>query len=130
MSGKHPRPPELVKGTLMKYALLVYTDDASDPADRPMEPAIATALEQPDVTGWVRLRSAGSATTLSVERGRTLLTDGPFVASKEFLGGIILVDAADLDAALVVAGELQATRADEGGAIEVRPILQERLAGA
>jgi hypothetical protein len=117
----------------MKYALLAYTDDPQtdtpDQTDRPMNAAIATALDQPGVTGWLRLRSPGSATSLSVAQGKTLLTDGPFVGSKEFLGGIILVEAADLDAALAIAGELQELRNDDGR-IEVRPILQEHTAGA
>jgi hypothetical protein len=51
-----------------------------------------------------------------------LLTDGPFVDSKEFLGGIILVEAEDLDGALAVAAELQALDVTAG--IEVRPVLE------
>ena len=54
----------------MKYALLIYTDNAPESGRSPDGAGIAAALEQPDVTGWVRLRGAGSATTLSVERGR------------------------------------------------------------
>jgi len=117
----------------MKYALLVYVDDdrgdAPDP-DRPIHPAIATALRQPGVTGWARLHGPGSATSVSVDDGRTLLTDGPFVTSKEVVGGIILVEAANLDGALTIAADLQAARGDAGGGIEVRPVLEERIAGA
>ena len=80
------------------------------------------------MTGWLRLQNVESATTLRHERGRTLLTDGPFVDSKDFLGGLILVEAENLDGALAVAGELQELR--RSGAIEVRPVLEEELVGA
>ena len=52
----------------------------------------------------------------------TLLTDGPFVEAKEHLGGYILVDADDLDAALEIAARIPAARM--GGAIEVRPLVE------
>ncbi|MBV8940760.1 MAG: hypothetical protein JO240_03405, partial [Solirubrobacterales bacterium] len=60
--------------------------------------------------------------------GRTLLSDGPFVDSKDFLGGFIVVEAENLDGALAVAGELQELRA--AGAIEIRPVREEPLVGA
>jgi hypothetical protein len=63
------------------------------------------------------------------ERGRTLLTDGPFVDSKDFLGGLVIVEADDLDGALAVADELQELRGGTG-AIEVRPVNEEPLLGA
>ncbi len=75
----------------------------------------------PNVSGWVRLHLVESATTVRHEDGRTLLTDGPFVDSKEYLAGLIVVEAANLDEALTAAGEFQAAR--PSGAIEVRPIL-------
>lgn len=83
---------------------------------------------RPNVTGWVRLHHAGSATTVRCQEGMTLLTDGPFIDSKEFLAGVVLVEAADLDEALATAGELQELR--PAGAIEVRPIRGEHFDGA
>src|SRR3954453_530735 len=56
-----------------------------------MHPAVAAVLERPDVSGWVRLHPAESATTVRLESRKALLTDGPFVDSKEFLAGLILV---------------------------------------
>ena len=64
----------------------------------------------------------------SAALGRTLLTDGPFVDSKDFLGGFIIVEAENLDGALAVAGELQELQG--AGAIEVRPVREEPLIGA
>lgn len=55
---------------------------------------------------------------MRVQDGRTLTTDGPFVAVKEALGGYLLFEADDLDAAVELAGRIPAARM--GGAIEVR----------
>ena len=116
----------------MRYALLVYNDPEVD--QRPEEQrrritaAITEVLERPNVSGWVRLQNVESATTVRFERGRTLLTDGPFVDSKDYLGGFIVVEAENLDGALAVAGELQELRA--AGAIEIRPVREEDLVGA
>ena len=114
----------------MKYALLAYTkgDTPAAPGPREMHPAIAAVLEHPDVTGWVRLQPAESATTLGLQARKTLLIDGPFVDSKEFLGGVILVEADDLDGALAIAMQLQ--ELDVTAAIEVRPVLDQELGGA
>lgn len=115
----------------MKYALLAYSRGQEGPEGggaRPMPPAIASVLERPEVTGYVRLEPAESATSVGLEGRRTLLTDGPFVDSKEFLGGVILVEAEDLDGALAVAEELQAL--DVTAAIEVRPVFEQELGGA
>ena len=114
----------------MRYALLAYSD--IDVRDRTSEEerarinaGIAEVLKRPNVTGWLRLQDVESATTVRHGQGRTLLTDGPFVDSKDFLGGFIVVEAENLDGALAVAGELQELRAS--GAIEVRPVRDEEL---
>jgi hypothetical protein len=54
-----------------------------------------------------------------VEDGKTLITDGPFVETKEALGGYLIYEADDLDAAIELASRIPAARL--GGAIEVRP---------
>ena len=61
-----------------------------------------------------------TATTVRVENGKTLTTDGPFVAVKEALGGYLFFEANDLDAAIELAARIPAARM--GGAIEVRPL--------
>jgi hypothetical protein len=63
-----------------------------------------------------------TATTVRVQDGRTLTTDGPFVELKEAIGGYLLFEADDLDAAIALASKIPA--ASLGGAIEVRPIAQ------
>jgi hypothetical protein len=110
----------------MQYALLAYGGQRADPG--PMDDAIADVLARPYVTGWARLHADGSATTVRHGDQRTLLTDGPFVDAKEFLAGIIMVEADNLDDALAIAQELQESRT--GGAIEVRPVLEAQFHGA
>jgi hypothetical protein len=103
-------------------------DRTPDAEQRRINAGVAEILERPNVTGWLRLQSVDSATTMRYEHRRTLLTDGPFVDSKDFLGGFIVVEAENFDGALAVAEELQELRA--GGAIEIRPVVEEPLVGA
>jgi len=114
----------------MQYALLVYSPpEDTDRAARPIPRALAARLDRPDVTGWARLHAEESSTTLRNDDGRMLLTDGPFIDSKEYLAGLILIEAGNLDEALATAGELlRQTR--PGTAIEVRPVLDGRFRGA
>jgi len=107
----------------VKYALLAYNPSAADQRDS-IPPEIGEALARPNVTSWMRLQPAESATTLSRREGTTLLTDGPFVDSKEYLAGLIVVEAANLDEALDFAAELEGL-ARSGSTIEVRPILED-----
>ena len=114
----------------MQYALLAYDPvGETDRAARPIPGTLADLLERPNVTGWARLHSEESATTLRNDDGRVLLTDGPFIDSKEYLAGLILIEAANLDGALAVAEEML-QQARPGTAIEVRPIVDGRLRGA
>jgi hypothetical protein len=68
------------------------------------------------------LDDPASATTIRVENGQTLVTDGPFAQTKEALGGWLLYEAEDLDAAIELASRIPTARM--GGAIEVRPVVQ------
>ncbi len=114
----------------MQYALLAYgSSDTPRGAASQIGDAIAEVLAWPAVTGWIRLYADESATTVRSSQGRTLLTDGPFIDSKEYLAGLILVEADDLDRALAVAQELQEARVG-GGAIEVRPVIESVFRGA
>jgi hypothetical protein len=117
----------------LRYALLAYSNiearerrTAED--QRRIDAEIAEVLARPNVTGWLRLQNVESATTVRQDLGRTLLTDGPFVDSKDFLGGFIVVEAENLDGALAVVGELQELQG--AGAIEVRPVREGPLVDA
>jgi hypothetical protein len=124
------KPESTKEGELLRYALLAYSntdirEQRSDEQQQRMNAGIAEVLARPNVTGWLRLQDVESATTVRHERGKTLLTDGPFVDSKDFLGGFVIVEAEDLDGALAVAGEL--SELSSAGAIEVRPVREEPL---
>jgi hypothetical protein len=113
----------------MKYALLIYASESSDQWDAmPEAEREAISAEyyaiagEPGAIGGEQLQPSDTATTVRVENGQTLTTDGPFMATKEVLGGFYLFDAPDLDAALDVAARIPAARL--GGSVEVRPIVE------
>jgi hypothetical protein len=78
--------------------------------------------ERPGVTDYNKLRPADTATTVRVQDGRTLTTDGPFIEAKEALGGYYIYEGDDLDAAIELAARIPAARM--GGAVEVRPVVE------
>src|SRR5947207_5085506 len=78
--------------------------------------------QTPGVTPGLGLDTPETATTVRVQDGKTLTTDGPFVAVKEALGGYFVYEADDLDAAIELAARVPAARL--GGAVEVRPIVE------
>jgi hypothetical protein len=118
----------------MKYLLLIHQGDTPTPRD-PEAWARLSEEEQnavyadyqainqtPGVTPGLQLGEPETATTVRVENGETLTTDGPFVAVKEALGGYLVFEADDLDAAIELAARIPAARL--GGSIEVRPIVE------
>lgn len=118
----------------MRYALLIYNnsdalDQRSEGEEHQINAGVEEVLERPEVTGWLRLQTPQSASTLSHDLGRTLLTDGPFVDSKDFLGGFIVVEADNFDGAFAIANELQEIRGTMGP-IEIRPVNEATPAGA
>ena len=111
----------------MKYMVLIYENPGhweSLPEDEQnaMFGEYMALADDPAVQGGDQLQPATTATTVRVQDGRTLTTDGPFVETKEELGGYYLVEAGDLDAALEIASRIPAART--GGAVEVRPIVE------
>jgi len=118
----------------MKYTLLIYhgTSATPDEADAwaalPPEEQEAVARDYqalnqtPGVTPGSPMADPQTATTVRVQDGRTLTTDGPFAELKEAIGGYLFFEADDLDAAIALAATIPA--ASMGGAIEVRPIVE------
>jgi hypothetical protein len=113
----------------MKYMLLINLgpkarDFKSFPEEE--QKAIAAGWQAinrtPGVTPGTQLQPPETATTVRVQDGRTLTTDGPFVETKEALDGYCMFEAEDLDAAIELASRIPA--ASMGGAIEVRPIAE------
>lgn len=107
----------------MRYLLMLCGDEAAG----------REAEEMPGCDDWTAemarrgvlvsahgLHPASDATTVRVRADEVLLTDGPFAETKEQVGGLVLVDCADLDEALEVAGKHPWAKI---GTIEVRPML-------
>jgi hypothetical protein len=67
------------------------------------------------------LQPVATATSVRVENGGVLTSDGPFAETREQLGGFYLVEAKDLDEAIALAARIPAARM--GGTVEVRPIM-------
>ena len=115
----------------MKYMLLIHQGSTPLPGSDAWESlsddekgavfgAYKAINENPGVTPGLGLQPPETATTVRVQDGKTLTTDGPFVELKEAVGGYLLFEADDLDAAIELASQIPAARM--GGAIEVRPI--------
>jgi hypothetical protein len=119
----------------MKYMLLIHQGDTPNPRSSPEDWARLSEEEQqavyaaykainatPGVTPGLGLAPPESATTVRVQDGKALITDGPFVEIKESVGGYLHYEADDLDAAIALAARIPA--AAMGGAVEVRPIVE------
>jgi hypothetical protein len=116
----------------MKYMLLIQQGDTplpgtpewerlSEHEQRQVYADYQAVNQTPGVTpSEVWMESPETATTVRVQAGETLVTDGPFVAVKEALGGYLFYEADDLDAVIELASRIPAARL--GGAIEIRPL--------
>lgn len=107
----------------MKYVLLMCDDESTTPsmeelAADPAMQAWEANIGQYELAG-VRLRPAIDATTVRVRTGETLVADGPFAETKDVVGGVVIVECADLDEAITIAaGHPWAHR----GCVEIRPV--------
>ncbi len=117
----------------MKYMLMIHQgntptprtetwNDLSAEQQQAVYSAYKAINETPGVTPGQALGDPETATTVRVQDGQTLTTDGPFAEIKEAIGGYLLFEADDLDAAIELAARIPA--ASMGGAIEVRPIVE------
>jgi hypothetical protein len=113
----------------MNYLLQIYSGDSTsawEQLPQGEQEAIMgeymAIMQTPGVTGGAQLQDASTATTVRVQDGRTLTTDGPFPETKEALGGYYLLEADDLDQAIELAARVPAARL--GGAVEVRPLVE------
>jgi hypothetical protein len=118
----------------MKYMLLIHQGDTPTPRDPEAWAKLSEdeqkavyadymAINQTDgVSPGLQLDEPETATTVRVEDGKTLTTDGPFAELKEAIGGFLFFEADDLDAAIELAARIPAARL--GGAVEVRPVVE------
>src|SRR5262249_60247725 len=102
------------KEKTMKYMLLIYTDEKSyAEGEREQCYAESTVLtqelhKQGKFLGASPLHPVAMATSVRVRQGKRQVTDGPFAETREQLGGLFLIDAANLDEAIDIAGRVPA----------------------
>lgn len=111
----------------MKYALLIYTAPGSfeglpEDEQRSISAEYYAIRDVPGVYAGDQLHPVEAATTIRVNGGETLSTDGPFADTKEIFAGYYLMESDDIEAPLAVAARIPAARL--GGAVEVRPIVE------
>lgn len=114
----------------MRYLLLIYENEAahalfSEPelgAEFEAYNAFTAEVQQRGVfLSGEALQPTSTATTVRVQQGKTLTTDGPFAETKEHLGGYCLLNCRDLDEAIELAAKIPAA---PRGSIEIRPIME------
>jgi hypothetical protein len=112
---------------MANYLVLIYDDEAVwAQADEAASGSIMAghntfgAANAAAILGGNALQPTGSATSIRRDSaGELLITDGPFAETKEALGGYYLVEAADLDEAIAIAGQIPTL----SGGVEVRPVM-------
>lgn len=110
----------------MQYMLLIHSSPAefaerSDEERAAISGEYAAISADAGIVGGDQLQGVDTATTVRVQDGRTLTTDGPFAETKEALGGYYLLEADDLDTAITIAARIPAAR--YGGGVEIRPVV-------
>jgi hypothetical protein len=127
---KRPGLADNYEENAMKYMLLIYAD-AKKPTESEREQCYAESTKlthelhaRGQYLGAAPLHPVSMATSVRVRNGKRLVTDGPFAETHEQLGGFFLIEAADLDEAISIAGRIPGAR---WGTVEVRPVLE--LAG-
>lgn len=117
----------------MQYLLLIYLDESrwerlDDPEQQKIykqyRDLIGDLTQAGKFLGGNELQPTSTATTVRVRDGKTSMTDGPFVETKEQLGGYFLVEAKDLDEALALAARVPSSKT---GSIEVRPVVANKM---
>lgn len=112
----------------MRYVMLICTEENAEMALSPEEGSAMMAEynafgeemgKRGVLTGGERLRPTTDATTVRVQNGEVLTSDGPFAETKEQIGGFYLIDCKDLDEAIEIAAKIPGAK---HGSIEVRPI--------
>jgi hypothetical protein len=113
----------------MQYLLLIYQDELPagaqpDPDEMAAEFAAYDVFtretrDRGQFVAGEALEPTSTATSVRVQDGRTVVTDGPFAETKEALGGFYLLECKDLDEAIEMAAKIPAAKR---GTIEVRPI--------
>src|ERR1700720_2341877 len=121
-------PFRLTKETPMKYMLMMYAEENGAPTQEQREQCYveSTAFAQKlheagKFLGAAPLQPTSTATSLRLQDGKRLVTDGPFAETREQLGGFFLIEAKDLDEAIEIAARIPGGR---WGTVEIRPVVE------
>lgn len=108
---------------MAQYAVLIYTGDSAHAVD-----ATPADLEEPNghaeellAAGAMRVAYAFTPRALATSIRSSGVTSGPFIDSEQVVAGVYVIEAADLDEAVAIAGTNPAVRS-AGGGVEVRPV--------
>jgi len=109
----------------VQYLLLINDEESDDRVDlMPEYMAYTQALRDSGaLVDANQLQPSGTATTVRVRNGETLVTDGPFIETKETLGGYYVIDVETLDEALEWAAKIPSARF---GHVEIRPVVMRQ----
>jgi len=110
----------------MRYVLLIYGSETLTQEERAAimqgHPAFLKEVQQRGLlTGGEALQPTGTATTVRIRSGKTMITDGPFAETKEQLAGFYVLNCKDLDEAIAMAEKIPDAAS---GSIEVRPVIE------
>jgi hypothetical protein len=112
----------------MKYMLMMYAEENAALTQEQREHCYAESTafahklhEDGKFLGAAPLQPTSTATSLRLQDGKRLVTDGPFAETREQLGGFFLIDAKDLDEAIDIAARVPAGR---WGTVEIRPLVE------
>ena len=117
----------------MRYMLLIYTKETAEAEASPEQrqavieghrAAIGEATRRGILRGAEPLEPTPAATTLRVQGGTTVISDGPFAETKEQLAGYYILDCGNLDEAIEMARKIPTACGGDHGCIEIRPIRQ------
>jgi hypothetical protein len=110
----------------MKYVMVIYQGDAlaqqaklSEPEKKQVFADYQSINTTPGVTNVPPLGLPEKATTVRVVDGTTVTSEGPYIGTKEAIGGVFVLEADDIDDAIALAARVPAAR--YGGAVEIRP---------
>jgi hypothetical protein len=111
----------------MRYMLLIYGDEQAL-SQAELEQCYGESAQlaheihaNGQYLATAPLHPTSTATSVRVREGRRLVTDGPFAETREQLGGYFLIEAADLDEAIAIAGRIPMARR---GTVEIRPVVE------
>ena len=119
----------------MRYMLLIYSSEPTEAPDPAAMVAVANghravmdeACARGVLLGADPLKPTSTATTVRIQNGKALITDGPFAETKEQLAGYYILDCRDLDEAMDWAGKIPTACYGGEGCVEIRPIHEMKM---